>query len=139
MLDPGKWLDVSLLWMAALPACCFTASLYTWITNVLGRMWRKEIRCAVGGREVFYLRYQSFMGQIIFWMKVVRELQVWANGNFRECVIGGADSFCGEARAYEYREKKTVKALADARTVFSILPHSISSRDRLLPSAGSAA
>ena len=45
------------------------------------------------------------MDQIIFWMKVANELQVWANGNFRECVIGGANNLCGEAHAYEYREK----------------------------------
>lgn len=41
-------------------------------------------------------------------MKVVSELQVWANVNFRECVIRGAN-------AYEYREKKTVKAPLDGR------------------------
>lgn len=47
---------------------------------------------------------------------MVRELQVWANGNFRECVTEGANNLCGEAHAYEYREKTTLKALVDGRT-----------------------
>lgn len=106
MVDPGRWFDVSLLWTASLPAGCFTASLCTWISGVLGRMWRKEIFSAARGREVFYLRYWSFMGQIIFWMKVVSELQVWVNGNFRARSIGGANNLCGEAHAYEYRAKE---------------------------------
>lgn len=56
------------------------ASLYTWFSDVLGRMWRKETCSAVRGREVFYLRYWSFMGQNIFWTKVVSELQAWQMG-----------------------------------------------------------
>lgn len=65
MLDPGTWLQalpdaLSLLWVAALPAGCFTDSLYTRIRDVLGRMWRKEIFSAVEGREIFFFRYWSF-------------------------------------------------------------------------------
>lgn len=59
MLDPGRWLQalpdaLSLLWVAALPAGCFTDSLYTRIRDVLGRMWRKEIFSAVEAREIFF-------------------------------------------------------------------------------------
>jgi len=107
---------LSLPWVAALPASCFTASLFPWLSGVLGGMWRKEIFSAGRGRELFYLRYWSFTGQNISWMKVVNELQVWANGNFREHVIWGANNLRGEAHACENRGRKTVQALADERT-----------------------